>query len=65
MAFTPLMALHNDTRIPTTMPILSARPLLDAMRLACSRTILSILSGTTSCSSERLLVIVDALKYSP
>ena len=65
MAFTPLMALHSDTSMPTTKPIESARPLLDAMRLACSCTMLSTLSGTTSLSSERLLVMVDVLKNSP
>jgi len=59
------MALHSETRIPTTMPMERARPLLAVMRFACSVTMPSTFAGTTSLSSEMLPVIVDVLKNSP
>jgi hypothetical protein len=61
-AVTPLMALHSDTSKPTTNPVESARPLLEAMRVACSCTMLSTFPGTTSFNTERLSMIVEALK---
>ena len=52
IAFTPLIALHSDTSKPTTRPGDNARPLLEAMRMACSCTMVNTLTGTTSLNTE-------------
>ena len=66
MALAPPMALHSDATNTDDDTRLRARGRCwTAMRLACSCTMLSTLSGTTSLSSERLSVMVEVLKNSP